>query len=427
MAVRAPELVSGIWRNSAPLKLSQLRGRVVILDFFTYGCINCLNNLQTMIALQERYGASLTIIGVHSGKFDREKATEGLDNAIVRLGITYAVIDDASHRLWQQYAVKAWPTTVVIDRRGYVCATFRGERTVMDFKEILEAEGIAPDAKEPSKPFEGEGLRFPQKVCCMEEALAVANTGADSVWLCGYDGRVLERFEGFCEPMGMACDGTTLYIAERGSGTVTRLETQSGSRKKVLEGLHAPWDLALSEGVLYVAQAGAHQITAHALEDFRTAAVWGNRFEALRDGVFEEAQLAQPSGLSLLYDRLWFVDAESSALRYIEGENVHTAVGEGLHTFGDSDEGELLLQHPQGVVAGQYGDGCGGGRIFIADTFNGKIKVYNPDDGSMMTLLDTLHEPGGIAKKGCTLYIADTNAHAIVAFDLRTMSQSLFL
>ena len=142
---------------------------------------------------------------------------------------------------------------------------------------------------------------------------------------------------------------------------------------------------------------------------------------------FRGAQLAQPSALSILHDRLWFVDAESSALRYIEGEEVHTAVGEGLHTFGDSDEGEILLQHPQGVVAGQYGDGCGGGRIFIADTYNDKVKVYNPEDGSMMTLLDTLHEPCGIVKKGCTLYIADTNAHAIIAFDLPTMAQSLFL
>ena len=102
-------------------------------------------------------------------------------------------------------------------------------------------------------------------------------------------------------------------------------------------------------------------------------------------------------------------------------------VGEGLHTFGDSDEGEILLQHPQGVVAGQYGDGCGGGRIFIADTYNDKVKVFNPDDGSMMTLLDTLHAPGGIAKKGCTLYIADSDAHSIVAFDLPSMTQSLFL
>ena len=427
MAVRAPEIASGRWYNSVPLRLEDLHGGVVILDFFTYGCINCLNNIRTMQELQRLYGDAITLIGIHSAKFAREKECEALQAAIQRLGITYAVVDDASHRLWQQYAVRAWPTTVLIDRRGYLCETFRGERTVMDFKEALEAKGIVPGTKETLRHAEGEGLRFPEKLCCTEEFLAVANTGSGSVWLCGYDGAVQKRYEGFSEPMGMAFEAPNLYVAERGSGTVIVLDVESGERQTLLEGLRAPYELALAEGILYVAEAGCHQITAHALDDGRTVAVWGNRFEALRDGAFEEAQLAQPSALSILHERLWFVDAESSALRYIEGEAVHTAVGEGLHSFGDSDEGEILLQHPQGVVAGQYGDGCGGGRIFIADTYNDKVKVYNPDDGSMMTLLDTLHGPGGIAKKGCTLYIADTNAHAIIAFDLPTMAQSLFL
>ncbi|MCJ7765989.1 MAG: hypothetical protein MUP09_08635, partial [Thiovulaceae bacterium] len=120
-------------------------------------------------------------------------------------------------------------------------------------------------------------------------------------------------------------------------------------------------------------------------------------------------------------ETVWFVDAESSSLRKIENEVVSTAIGEGLFTFGDSSEGELLLQHPQSVCAGIIGDGCGGGRLFIADTFNNAVKAYFPDDHSLMTLLEGLNEPGGISKKGCELYIANSNAHEIVVFDLSEM------
>jgi len=426
VAVRAPEL-AGEWLGSAPLRLAELRGRAVVLDFFTYGCINCMNNIAVMRQLQAYYGDALRVIGIHSAKFDREKERAALEAAIGRLGIAYAVVDDAGHRLRDHYAVRVWPTNVLIDADGYIVQTWTGERKMEDFKSALAAQGVEPQDAHVT-PTPGEGLRFPQKLLCTEAFLAVANTGAGSVWLCDYEGRVLKTYEGFSEPMGMACEGSNLYVADRGCGGVLCIDLESGMRRSVLQGLRNPSDLALAGGTLYVAEAGAHRIIAYDLQTFEPVAVWGNRFEALRDGAFEAAQLAQPSGMSLLHERLWFVDAESSALRYIEGEAVHTAIGEGLHTFGDSDdEHALLLQHPQGVVAGQYGDGCGGGRLFIADTYNNKIKAYNPDDGSMMTLLDTLHEPGGIAKKGCTLYIADTNAHAVIAFDLPTMAQRLFL
>lgn len=400
MAVRAPKLEGKRWYNSAPLSPEALKGRVVVLDFFTYGCINCLNNIETIKALHRSYGEQLTIVGVHSGKFDREKEGASLASALERLGIAYAVVDDADHRLLEQYAVKAWPTTVVIDCRGYIVKTMTGERRLMDFKETLEGLGVTDTSEQRVASSAGERLRFPQKLCCGEEVLAVSNTGGDSVWLCGYDGEVLRRFEGIDRPMGVVFDGAMLFVAESGSGNVLRIDTKSGELESVLSGLRTPYDLAVAENILFVAQAGSHQITAYELEGFGCVATWGNRFEALRDGAFEGAQLAQPSGLSVLHDQLWFVDAESSALRVIEGESVRTVVGEGLHTFGDSDETPILMQHPQGVVAGQYGDGCGGGRIFIADTYNDKVKVFNPDDGSMMTLLDTLHAPGGIAKKG---------------------------
>ncbi len=423
MAVRAPRLESGLWFNAQERPLSELRGKVVLLDFFTYGCVNCLNNLYTIKKLRKRYGPELVIIGIHSAKFEREGDTAHLKNAIDRLGIDYPVIDDSSLSLFDNYAIKAWPTVVLIDRDGYLVETFSGEQRVETLEKSLAALDIFPLDEHISEiKRDDERLHFPQKVQCEDSFLLIANTGADAVWLCDYEGKILKKFEGLSEPMGMAVLGDLLYIANRGRDEIVAIDLKTYERNVILDGLRAPYDLELSDETLFVAMAASHQIVAYSLNDLSETARYGNGFEALRDGDALSSQLAQPSGVTLLYDQLWFVDAESSSLRLIVEEHVHTAIGEGLFSFGDVDEGAILLQHPQGVVAGQYGDGCGGGRIFVADTFNDKVKAYNPEDGSIITLFSGLHAPAGIAKKGCRLYIADTDAHRIIMFDLSKMS-----
>ena len=133
MTVRAPEL-SGEWIAGGPLSLQGLRGRAVLLDFFTFGCINCLNSLPVLNRLQARYGDALQLIGVHSGKFAYEKAPAAVRAAVERLQIAYPVVNDPAGCLVDQYAVKAWPTMVLIDAKGYIAATFRGE-----------AQGVAVD------------------------------------------------------------------------------------------------------------------------------------------------------------------------------------------------------------------------------------------------------------------------------------------
>lgn len=423
MAVRAPRLESGQWFNAEESPLSELRGKVVLLDFFTYGCVNCLNNLYTIKKLRKHYGPELVIIGIHSAKFGSEGDTGHLRDAIDRLGIDHPVIDDSSLSLFDNYAIKAWPTVVLIDRDGYLVETSSGEQRVETLEESLATLDILPLDRDNSEIKRDEDrLHFPQKVQCEDDFILIANTGADAVWLCDYDGRILKVFKGLSEPMGMAVLGDLLYIANRGRDEIVAIDLKTYERRVVLDGLRAPYDLELSDETLFVAMAASHQIVAYELNDLSETVRYGNGFEALRDGDALSAQLAQPSGLTLLYDQLWFVDAESSSLRLIVEEHIHTAIGEGLFTFGDVDEGDILLQHPQGVVAGQYGDGCGGGRIFVADTFNDKVKAYDPEDGSIMTLLSDLHAPAGIAKKGCILYIADTDAHRIVMFDLSKMS-----
>ena len=420
MAVRAPAFARELaWFNSEPLLLSELKGRYLLLDFFTFGCINCLNNLRTIKSLHTLYGKELCVIGVHSGKFTREKEPLALKEALQRHGIEFAVANDPAHLMADAYAAKGWPTTILIDERGYIVEHRSGEQKVAEWKRVLASYGLQARSVGLQKNVIKKKLVFPQKVLATPSFLAVANTGNGEVWLSDYDGTVSDVIKGLQAPMGMAYADQKLYICESDVGQITSFDMETHERQTVIEGLRNPYDIVIDKERLIIALAGSHQIVLYQRSDLTLLQSYGNRFEALRDGKAEACQLAQPSGLCILDEAVWFVDAESSSLRKIEKEEVSTAIGEGLFSFGDRNEGELLLQHPQGVCGGIVGDGCGGGRLFIADTFNNKVKAYFPDDHSMMTLLEGLNEPGGISKKGCELYIA--NAHEIVVFDLSKM------
>jgi len=421
MVVRAPAFREGLtWLNSKPLLLSELKGRYVLLDFFTFGCVNCLNNLETVKALHERFGEELTVIGVHTGKFSHEKEPEALQTALLRHEISYPVVNDPEHLMADAYVARGWPTTILVDNRGYIAHHASGEQKLLEWNGRLSSCGLSAGYGRKREGSSHQRLSFPQKLLATPEFLAVANTNQDEVWLSDYEGNVLETIPAV-RPMGMACDGENLYICE--SVTLSRYALRSRKKETIIKGLRNPYDIILKDKSLVVAVAGSHLIHLYESTTLELLEEYGNRFEALRDGPAQSCQLAQPSGLTGLDETIYFVDAESSSLRKIEEGLVSTLIGEGLYTYGDSDSGEILLQHPQDLCAGVIGDGCGGGRLFIADTFNKKVKAYFPDDGSMVTLLEGLDEPGGISKKGCELYIANTNAHEIIVFDLSKMEK----
>lgn len=421
MAVRAPAFKEGLeWLNSAALEVSELRGRYILLDFFTFGCINCLNNLQTIRSLHASYGDDLCVIGVHTGKFTHEKELGALQEALLRYNIEFAVVNDPEHLIADAYAVKGWPTAIFIDNRGYIVHHAGGEQNLLEWKGRFASCGLSAKLGNSSKKERKKELSFPQKVLTTPDFLAVANTANNEVWLSDYDAQLFDVIE-VDNPMGMAFKDEKLYICESNRGSVVSYDIKSREKQTILQELRNPYDITVDDEYLSVALAGSHLINIYDVKKLSLITSYGNRFEALRDGKADECQLAQPSGLAQMDEVLYFVDAESSSLRKIENGEVTTLIGEGLFTYGDSDSGEILLQHPQGVCPGIIGDGCGGGRLFIADTFNNKVKAYFPDDNSMRTLLDGLNEPSGISKKGCELFIANTNAHEIVVFDLSKM------
>ena len=210
-----------------------------------------------------------------------------------------------------------------------------------------------------------------------------------------------------------------------GTGEQARFQAIGGDA--LTSAMNSPWDLALVSGYIMIAMAGPHQIWLYDHEDGKVGIFAGSGAEARVDGNFATAAFAQPSGITTDGALLFVADSETSSIRQInimEGE-VSTLAGLDLFEFGDVDgTGDTVrLQHPLGVA---YGDGA----LYIADTYNSKVKRLDLFTGEVRTVAGTgtsgsadgvlgaLYEPGGLSLAGNTLYIADTNNHAIRCLDL---------
>lgn len=415
--VRSVSLEDAHWLNREPLSKRDLLGKIVLLDFFTYCCMNCLNILADLKSLEEEFAEELLVIGVHSGKHPHEKEDGSILEAMQRYKIKHCVINDAEHRYWDAYGIKAWPTLVLIDPKGYVVKQYQGEGHLNALSTDIQA--LIKEHTPSKKRFEVQQakyssslLHYPQKIVASEKYLFISQL--DEVLVCSYEGEILHTIKDVMQPQGMAFVNDKLYISSPVQNCVFEVKDNFFSCSIWRDDLRNPYDLVSDGKVLYVALAGAHQIKGYALDSKEECFCIGQEnSESLHDGKYDEAVLAQPTGLSLLDKELWFVDSESSSLRCAAYGKVRS------HIY-DNDE----LQHPLDITVGIYGDGCGGGRIFIVDSYNNEIKVYDPESKQLMTLLENLDEPSGIAKKGCSLYICNTNAHEIIVFDLSKMQST---
>jgi thiol-disulfide isomerase/thioredoxin len=459
--VRAPELRGRGWLNTGgrPLQLADLRGRIAILDFWTFCCINCLHVLDELRPLEEKYAEVLVVIGVHSPKFEHEKDPVALAAAVERYGVTHPVLDDPSMDMWQQYTAKAWPTLSVIDPEGYVVASMAGEGHAEGLARLIDqlvdeherkgtlVRGAGPYVPPEPKPTE---LRFPGKAISIEDGLLVADSAHHS--LAVYDPetetvtrRIGEGVRGradgpaekarFNEPGGMCVlptsvaeicgydvvvadtvnhllrgvrTGTGEVTTVAGSGRPWRSSVDFDAHDALAVDLSSPWDLAWYDDLVVIAMAGIHQLWWFDPIK-RTAGVYaGTTVEALRDGSLKEAWFAQPSGLSARGDRLWIADSESSALRYIENGEVRTVVGQGLFDFGlvDGPAAEALLQHPLGVLA------LDDGTVLVADTYNGAVRRYR--DGSVETIATGLGEPSDLVQTATgDILVVESSTHRL--------------
>lgn len=484
-SVAAPEFPGGLeWFNTAaPLRLADLRGKFVVLDFWTYCCINCMHILPDLKRLERKYENELVVIGVHSAKFEGERLGENIRQAILRYEIEHPVVNDAEMRVWQRFGVRAWPSVFLISPRGDLLGAMSGEGVFEPLDAAIsqaipryEADGSL--VRGPFRPaLERERaprsfLAFPGKVLAEAGAdrLFIADSGNHRVAVAALStGEVLHVIGGpepgledgdfetarFRNPQGLAWDAQAgaLYVADTDNHALRRVdfarrrvETLSGLGRQggypPLGGparkteLNSPWDLVFAGGRLYIAMAGNHQLWV-----YDPAREWiepyaGSGRENLADGSLERAALAQPSGITTDGRRLYFADSEVSAIRWADlppGGRVGTLVGTGLFDFGDRDGAgdRARLQHPLGVV-------FAGGVLYVADTYNNKIKRLDPGTRECVSLFGAntggyrdgpgalFDEPGGLSHAAGKLYIADTNNHLIRVADLATSAVETF-
>lgn len=480
--IDAPEFPDGLeWLNvPTQLKLAELKGKVVLLDFWTYGCVNCMHNLPYLKKLQAEFPNELVIIGVHSAKFATEGNTENLRSIALRYGLTYPIVNDAGFDVWRLWGPTGWPTLLLIDPAGKVVGGSSGEGFYDTYRGIIvslvkefDAQkriDRTPIAARPERDRAPSSiLSFPGKIRVDPERdrLFVADSGRNRVVVSDLAGNVVDiagngeagfADGGFAEarfsnPQGMAFspDGSLLYVADTGNHSIRALDlaartvaTIAGTGAQSASyppdngvgpaaALSSPWDLALDGKNLYIAMAGSHQIWKMELSSLVVSALAGSGAEGYLDAAADEAELAQPSGLSLAPDgKLYFADSEASSIRAVDlrapGGPVSTVAGSGesLFEFGAEDGvGKAArFQHPLGVVWME-------GALFVADTYNHRIRRIDPRTGETTTLAGgaggyrngaeaAFNEPGGIDAAGGKLYVADTNNHAIRVVDPRS-------
>ncbi|MBI1389312.1 MAG: redoxin domain-containing protein [bacterium] len=472
----APSLEGGLqWFNvDEPVTIESLKGKVVLIDFWTYCCINCMHIIPDLKKLEKKYANELVVIGVHSAKFENEQQSENIRQAILRYGIEHPVVNDADFALWSRYGAQGWPNLVVIDPEGKIVGRMAGEghyealddiigQLIEKHKDAIVRTPYPLSLEKDKKP--PTVLEFPGKIMADEESgrLFISDSNHNRILITDMDGKVLDiagagelgRKDGafnearFNHPQGMTLDGSMLYVADTENHLIRRLdlgrrtvETVAGTGQQVYNrsggpalttGLNSPWDLTQLEagGPVYIAMAGPHQLWVYDPAKQMVFPYAGSGRENIQDGPLMEAQLAQPSGLTHDRVNLYFADSEVSALRMVNRENnaprVETLIGKGLFDFGDRDGdfGVARLQHVLGVA---WHDGV----VYVADTYNHKIKAANLSARTIETIAGTgkpgvgtedapqFYEPGGLSYANGKLYVADTNNHAIRVVDLKT-------
>ena len=496
-----PDFPKGLdWLNvKQPLTKQDLKGKFVLLDFWTYCCINCMHILPELKRLEKQYPNELVVIGVHSAKFDTEKDTEAIKNAMLRHEIEHPVVNDGEHKIWDNLGIQSWPTILLIDPEGKAVWGRSGEFKAADIGEILDV--AIPYYREEKlldeKPFpldlvkvQNLPLLFPGKVLADESGnrLFISDSNHNRIVVTTLEGKLLDtigsgaigRDDGdyakatFDHPQGCALHNGVLYVSDTENHLLRKVdlktkkvatiagvgmqakhpwpgldETGMGDLpdrfvgKPLQTALNSPWDLWVHDNDLYIAMAGPHQIWKMPLDESEIGPYAGNGREDIVDGPLlpkepfdrDYASFAQPSGLSSDGEWLFVADSEGSSIRAVPFDStkeVRTIVGTAdlpfgrLFEFGDVDgpKNKAKLQHCIGVT-------YAAGKLYVADTYNNKIRAVDAKTGSVKTLAGkgrkekgnsdkdgTFREPAGISHAKGKLYVADTNNHLIRTIDL---------
>ena len=457
------------WVNTyRSLYKKDLKDRIILLGFWRMSCIVRSDFVDSINYLKDKFGNDLSIIGVHSSKFDNERNISNVEDAILRYGIDYPVILDKDSHILYNFGIKSCPGFVLLDTEGKVISNFFGKESNYNIKQLEKNIGdlirknsnIINQALFPvelgiKNISSSDVLRYPTKIEFGKfedkAVLFISDTGNNRVVVSDFNGEVVSTIgsgkkgnnngsfmdASFNGLRGLSYGNNSLFIADTNNNLIRRVDLKKNVVSNRFGDLikksdyndeeiifNSPWDIHLysSNDYLLISTAFHHQIVKYDFEFSDLELIAGNVYGSLLDGYSQFSLLFQTSDIDYYKGRVYFVDSETSSLRYLKRNIVKTLIGKGHFHYGmkDGNKLEAMLQYPLGLDVTREG-------IYIADSYNHAIRFFDFKNKELSTLigngtrgsnLNQLNEPSDVLKIGNFLYIVDTNNHKIKKFNL---------
>ncbi len=478
------------WFNtSRSVNKEDLKGKLVLLDFWSYSCVYCIQSLPQIRELQDDLGSKITVIGVHSARFEGEKNRTAIKKAILKYNIDFPVIDDSNLKIWKKFNLKYWPTYILINPYGNIIEKFS---TKKDLKKLTKA--VKKAAKKykyeinrdplPTLPEKyntiGNVLSFPTDLKSTKNfsfrskevpAIFIANSSKNKIYVTSLSGDILfkigsgvDGFEdggfassSFSRPRGLLYKSGKLYVADTGNNALRVIDFKkkevatligSGELGGIIKygkkidaddfDLSSPNALEFfpDSNHIVIANSGANQILSYDIKKHLIKVVAGDGSLGDKDGKLSTNSLAQTADLAVYNKKLYFVDSKSSSLRVLDKSgNVQTLIGQGLSKFGNKtgSKDEALMQNPSGLEVDDTG-------VYIVDSFNNSIKKYNFSSKKLSNYFGSgkigevlgdskeseFDEPKKITSVLNRFYISDTNNNRIVSISRSKPKSEVF-
>lgn len=457
-----PEFPGSVrWVNRrARLRLADWRGRIVLVLFWNGASVSSQNMLGELRLLEKKLPGTFVPVCVHTPRYASQQSDATVLKAAHRNRLRAPVANDHEWQAWKQFAIPAWPTTLLIDANGGLAARLVGEGrsqeiedAIVQLRDEMHAEGPALPLSSPAQARDARAepaspLAFPAHALATRTRLFVSDSGHHRILECSHDGRVLRQFGsgtpgnwdgqlaacGLQLPQGLAIDKDVLYVADAGNHSVRRIRLDAGEVETVLGGgrpayanveeqggglraaINAPHALAADGEMLYVAAAGQHQILRVDLRHQHVDTIAGDGRSDVRDGIGGQSSLSQPMALASMPGQLLVADAGGNAIRRLRFADLAltTLAGASPWEPGSRDGAgrKARFAYPSGIAIAES-------RVYVADTCNDSLRVLDPYSGEVATVQFDypLHEPQGLSFAAGSLWVADRNDHAILRID----------
>lgn len=466
------------WLNVVePLKNSDLKGKIVVLHFWSYSCTSCIESIEKLKELDSQNPDSIAIIGIHAPIFDNEKSYSSVKKAVIHHEISYPVINDSNLDLAKKFDAKANPTFLIYGLNGKLNKKYVGANSIKEVsehvKKMIDKNKFSINHSKLPIVLEKNInitnlLTSPTKIIYVEKfsyknieipVFIVANSGQNSILVVNMTGEIILKIGSglkgmvdgdvvearFSYPQGILYYNKNLYIADTGNNSIRLFDFEnqkvktligSGERGEIIQvkkseikniDLSAPTDLEFfpDKSNIAISNSGTNQILIFDIKNKTIAILAGNGESGEDDGVYPENSLAQTSDMTVYGDKLYFVDGMTSSLRVLNKDGVLKT----LYSTQKSPNFAKKLQNPKALIVDDTG-------VYIADSFNHVIRKYDFGSQQLNNLLGSskgenvgtqtsFDEPSGIVAIIDKFYVVDSNNNRIIAVNRANGSSTL--